>query len=158
MKWLMGAVGVIIAIMGGMKLGATIEEGPNHSEQTVAVFSFEDATPAEREAWLNAVAEKLEKRGKREAAYSQFVSYKGTNVKTRAREIQTVLKLGHYANLNLDRKMLDDTLAKACPHYVKNGLHANNIKWTQKIVKQDGSVALTLPITRRSCQRFVTRS
>lgn len=156
MKWFLGIVGIVIAIVGGIQLGASIEGEPSSAEPIATVFSYNDATPDERLVWMNELASKLEKKGKREASRSQFVSYKETNVKVRSREIQTVLRLGHYANMSLNRKMIDDTLTSVCPYYVEHGLYANDIKWTQKIVKRDGSVALNLPITRRSCQRFMT--
>lgn len=150
MKWLVGLIGLVMAIGGGMQLGAT-----SSNTTTQASFSYDEATAEEREAWMHEIAAKLEKHGKREASSSQFVSYKETKVRVKAREVQTILKLGHYANFRLDSKTLSDTLTKVCPYYVKQGLYANNIKWTQKIVKRDGSVALNLPITRTNCKRYV---
>ena len=141
-----------------MQLGATMDEGASPSGAPERVFSYDEASDEEREAWLNAAAAKLEKHGKREAGSSPFVSYKETNVRVRSREIQTVLKLGHYVDFRMDSKTIQDTLSQACPRYIRDGLYANNIKWTQRLVKQDGSVAMNLPISRSNCRRFLPKT
>lgn len=157
MKWIIGSIGLVLAIKGGMDFGAVMSEGGANSA-TKASFAYDEASYQERADWLNGVAEKLEKRARREAGMSMYVSYKQTLVRPGAKEVQTVLKLNSRYEFRLDSKTLREGLEGACPHYVRLGLYANDIKWTQKMVKSNGQVVLNLPITPRSCQRYVQTS
>lgn len=155
MKWIVGLIGIVVAVKGGMDLGSTMSEGGGSNTTTQAAFAYSDATPQERAEWLEKVAGKLEARAKREAGSSFYVSYKETKVRPGMNEIQTILKLNSQYNFTLDSKTLREGLASACPHHVRLGLYANNIQWTQKMVKSNGQTVLNLPITRSSCRRYV---
>ncbi len=158
MKWIVSIVGFVMAVVGGVNLGATTSDRPGEQSPDVVQFSFKDAAPEEQEFWLNEAAAKLEKLGKREANGSIYVSYKETIVRVRAREIQTVLQLGAYVEFSLDQAVMANTLEKACPHYIREGLYDNNIKWTQRIVKPNGMSVMNLPISRSTCRRFLPSS
>ena len=152
MKWIIAIIGFVLAVKGGMDLGANM--GGNTT--TKASFAYAEASREERAEWLNKVAKKLESKAKWEANTSFYVSYKETLVRPGANEILTVLKLNPNYDFRLDSKTLREGMAAACPHHVRLGLYANNIKWTQKIVKTNGQTVLNLPITRGSCARYVT--
>lgn len=151
MRWIIAIIGFVLAVKGGMDLGSTM--GGNTT--TKASFAYAEASRDARAEWLNKVAKKLESRAKREAAGSFYVSYKETKVRPGANEIVTILKLNSGYNFRLDSKTLREGLAAACPHHVRLGLYANNIKWTQKMVKSNGQTVLNIPITRTSCSRYV---
>lgn len=154
MKWIVGIIGFIIAVKGGMDFGAATRGGSDDQSAQSSTFSYNEATPEEREVWLNAAADKLEKRGQREAGFSPYVSYEETIVRVRAREIQTVLELGPYVDFRMEPNTVSDALETACPHYIRDGLYANNIKWTQRLIKPNGMVAMNLTISPSTCQRF----
>lgn len=154
MKWIIAIIGIVLAVKGGMDLGSNM--GGNTT--TKASFAYAEASRDERAEWLGKVAKKLESKAKWEAATSQYVSYKETKVRPGAREIQTILKLNSAYNFRLDSKTLREGLTASCPHHVRLGLYANDIKWTQKIVKSNGQTVLNLPITRGSCARYVSNT
>lgn len=157
MKWFIGLIGLVMAIKGGMDLGSVMSGGGANTT-TKASFAYDEASYQDRSDWLNGVAEKLEKRAKREAGMSMYVSYKQTLVRPGAKEVQTVLKLNSNYEFRMSSKTLREGLEGACPHYVRLGLYANDITWTQKMVKSNGQVVLNLPITPKSCRRYVQTS
>ncbi len=147
MKWLLGGVGLIMAIMGGVNLGAATSGGSSS-------FVYEEATTEEREEWLNAVATKLESRAKREAASTMYVSYKETKTLHNRREVQTIMKLGYNVDFRMGPNTIQDAKDGGCPFLIRSGLYANNGKWTQKIVKGSGQTAFNFTLSRSNCSSY----
>lgn len=159
MRWLVGLVGFVIAVKGGMDLGAVMGDGSvGVNTPTSASFNYAEASRAERAEWLDMVGKKLERGAKREAGRSHFVSYKETRVLANSNEVQTVLLLNNMYEFRPSSKIIQDGLKDACPVSVRLGMYANNIKWTQKIVKSNGMTVLNLPIMRSNCRKYVETS
>lgn len=150
MKWLVGGFGFIMALIGGVNLGAaTGDKAPAGAD-----FVYDEATTEEREDWLNTIATKLEGRAKREAGASMYVSFEEVKVLHSRREIQTVLKLGSYFDFKLEPNTLKEAKDAGCPFLIQTGLYANNGKWTQKLVKSSGQTAFSFTLSRSNCASY----
>lgn len=156
MNWIVGIIGMVIAIVGTASCSGGPEDGADEP-----IFDFSSATPSEKQLWLEEQASNYEDRAKRTMGVNRptvsNIGYKETKISVRNMEIQYIAQISRNITGSLPYGTRDKLLENMCSVYAQSQLSANRIKMVMKIVRHTGTTALSTIINTRTCRAHASQ-